>query len=183
MKKSKRHTLRDYRWSLPYGAWLCSDHVSIFNRRYIPIATRWPDGRIEMGATVEQVDRPKPVSTQECDANPTCPVSCRWHRFSFQMWFYDDGTLARTPHKKLIAELEQMLAEFIADGTVFRQALFAALLARIEKLKADAVAKQVKIDLLKEEARASAEEFDAWQAILTLRHRQLENIFMQEQMN
>jgi hypothetical protein len=146
-KKPRRLTRTEYRWTLPYGAWVCKGHVTIFNRRYIPILSRWEDGTIGTGATAAEFDYVKPILTQEnrCDRNPMCPVACLYHRYRFQMYFYDDDKVRNTPHKKLVAELEAMQDSFLANGPLFEEALNAAMTAKAAKMEALLAAMTMKL--------------------------------------
>jgi hypothetical protein len=120
----RREALRQYRDSLPYGALLYSDRVSLFNRGYGIIFTRYfdEDGyRIKLG------------------------------HFLLRFWFYGPGRYSagdgpstgldldakgdRLPEKRFIRNLEAMQESFLVDGPLFKKALEAALEARIAKTK------------------------------------------------
>ena len=132
--RPKLQALHDYRWDyLPYGVFVCRDHLTLFNRRYLPIATRWDDGRIELGEPGSQRiwKKPGPQSARNCD-NPACPVAHRWHRYHYAHWFYDGSMYRRVAGEQaLAAKLETLKAQFLSGDPAFAMMIAAARLSAV----------------------------------------------------
>ncbi len=83
---SRKERAIEYRWRRPYGMWIVSgERVVLFDRRYIPIAQRWSDGRVEWA-----------------DANEWIPFTR-----GLQYWFYSDN------HPVTLGFLEAIEHDFI----------------------------------------------------------------------